>query len=318
MKLFLRWVGATALLLLICGAVFYRSPLWVNDQILRFRLWRHGVHSEYVDVDGQRLHYFEVPPKDGGAGTPLVLVHGLGARGEDWAPLLTGLSASGFHVYAPDLLGYGRSAAPDVSYSISLEEETMAGFMKAMHLARPDVAGWSMGGWIAMKLTIDHPEMVDRLVVYDSAGVYFEAADAADVFTPVDIAGVKRLLAILSPKPVSLPDFVARDVVRRNGQVAWVIRRSVAAMMDGRDLLDFKLNRIARPTLVVWGSRDDLIPLQVGERIHSRIAGSSIAVIEGCGHLAPAECWRPALQGTVDFLKAQPAPQGARRVFSAE
>src|ERR1700710_2306159 len=106
MKLFLRWAGAVLLLLLICGAVFYRWPLWVNDQVLRFALWRHGVRSEYVDVGGQRLHYFEVPAANGSAGTPLLLVHGLGARGEDWGPLLTELAAKGFHVYAPDLLGF--------------------------------------------------------------------------------------------------------------------------------------------------------------------------------------------------------------------
>ncbi len=175
-----------------------------------------------------------------------------------------------------------------------------------------------MGGWVAMKLTLDHPELVDRLVVYDSAGVYFEAADDADLFTPQDVAGVSKLMAVLSPRPLKLPGFVARDVLQRNRGMAWVIRRSVAAMMDGRDLLDFKLQGISRPTLVVWGSRDDLIPLAAGERIHRGIPDSSIDVLEGCGHLAPAECWRPVLQGTVDFLRAEPVPKGVRRVFPAE
>ncbi|CAN5502004.1 alpha/beta hydrolase [soil metagenome] len=314
MKLFLRSLAVLLLLLIVAALGFYRFPLWVSDQMLRFGLWRQGVKSDYVVAGGQRLHYFEAGPANG---TPLLLIHGLGARGEDWGKLLPGLAVHGFHVYAPDLLGYGRSAAPDVNYSISLEEQVIVDFMQAVHLTRPDVGGWSMGGWIAMKLALDHPERVDRLVVYDSAGVYFESKSATEVFTPVDVAGVRKLLAALSPKPITLPDFVARDVVRRNGAIAWVIHRSISAMVGGRDLLDFRLQGITRPTLVVWGSRDDLIPLATGETIHQRIAGSSMTVVEGCGHLAPSECWKPVLEGTIDFLRAEPVPRGVRRVFPA-
>lgn len=317
MRRFWRGLAGLVLLLLIAGAVFYWNPLWVNDQQIRYSLWRHGVRSSYVEVDGHRLHSYEAAPPDGSAGTPLLLVHGLGARGEDWGALLPALAAKGFHVYAPDLLGYGRSDSPDISYSISLEEQTVVDYMQAMHLAHAHVAGWSMGGWIAMKLTLDHPQLVDRLVVYDSAGVYFPAAETADIFTPNDVAGVQRLLNVLTPHPKPLPDFVGRAVVRRNQQMAWVIHRSVTAMMDGRDLLDFKLHGIQRPTLVMWGGRDDLIPLEAGQRIHASIPGSSMAVVEGCGHLMPAECWQPALEGTVQFLRAEPAMVGAKRVFPA-
>ena len=103
--------------------------------------------------------------------------------------MIPALAAKGFHVYVPDLLGYGRSPKPDVDYSISLEEQTVAQFMQAVHVARADVGGWSMGGWVAMKLALDHPEMVDRLVVYDSAGVYFPATFEPELFTPDGCCG---------------------------------------------------------------------------------------------------------------------------------
>jgi pimeloyl-ACP methyl ester carboxylesterase len=318
MKLFWRGAVVVLLMLVAAGLIFYIHPLWVNDQLVRFALWRNHAQSRYVEAGGYRLHYYEVLPADGSAGTPLVLVHGLGARAEDWGPLMLGLAARGFHVYAPDLLGFGRSPRPVVSYSISLEEETVVGFMRAVQLARADVGGWSRGGWVAMKLTLDHPELVDRLVVYDSAGVYFSSADAAEVFTPADVAGVHRLLTVLSPRPIAMPDFVARDLVRRIGGVSWIIHRSLAEMMGGRDLLDFKLQGIRRPTLVVWGGHDDLIPVEVGDRIHAGIPGSSMVEVEGCGHLAPAECWWPVLESTVEFLQAEPVIQGGKRVVAGE
>jgi pimeloyl-ACP methyl ester carboxylesterase len=315
MKVALRAVLALVIVAAVAGAIFYLHPVWVGDQQIRFRLWREGVKSEYVEAGGYRLHYLEAMPAAGGAGTPLVLVHGLGARAEDWAAMMVPLAAQGFHVYAPDLLGYGDSPKPDVNYSIALEEQTVANFMQAVHVARADVGGWSMGGWVVMKLAIDHPARVDRLIIYDSAGVYFPATFAAELFTPVDAAGLNHLMAMLTPKPRAMPAFAVKDVVRKLQENAWVIDRSMASMTNGRDLLDFQLYRISQPMLIVWGAQDTLIPLAVGERIHKGVPQSVLHVVEGCGHLAPAECARPVIASTVDFLRAEPPMKGAEKTF---
>jgi len=315
MKVIGRVLLVLVLIAAVAGTVFYCQPLRVQDAMTRFRLWRHGVRSEYIEVGGYRLHYFEAPAAAGSANTPLLLIHGLGARGEDWAPLIPPLAAAGFHVYAPDLPGYGRSSKPDASYSIAMEEAAVVSFMQTVHLARADVGGWSMGGWITLKLALDHPELVNRVVVYDSAGTYFPATWEPDLFSPTDVAGVHRLLAALSPKSISMPDFAARAVVRKLQANKWVIQRSLMSMIDGRDLLDFRLHNITEPTLVVWGAHDDLIPLSTGRKMHDSIPHSSMDVMEGCGHLAPAECAKPVIEGTIRFLRADPPIEGVERTF---
>jgi len=317
MKLVLRVFAVVVVLVVIAGGVFYFHPLWVGDQQIRLRLWREGVKSEYAMVDGYRIHYFEALPPQGVAGTPLVLVHGLGARGEDWGAMIPTLAAQGFHVYAPDLLGYGRSPRPDVSYSISMEETVVVQFMQTMHVARADVGGWSMGGWIVMKLALDHPEMVDRLMIYDSAGIYFPATWEPALFTPHDTAGVRKLMAMLTPKPRELPEFAARAVLRKLEKNAWVLNRSTTSMVNGRDLLDFRLHDIQQPMLIVWGAEDELIPLSAGEVIHEKVPQSVLAIVQGCGHLAPAECSKPVIESTVEFLKAEPPMRGGVRTFPA-
>jgi pimeloyl-ACP methyl ester carboxylesterase len=316
-------VGSALVLaaVLVAGATFYFQPLWVNDEIIRYHLWHEHVQSRYVEIDGSRIHFFEaLPPGSegkppGDEGKPLVLIHGLGSRGEDWSPMIPALAAAGFHVYAPDLLGYGRSGKPDVDYSITLEETMVREFMDSQGIEGADVAGWSMGGWVALKLTADHPEMVDHLVVYDSVGIYFPPTFEASLFLPADSMGLAKLQAMLTPKPRPLPAFVSRAAVRRLQQSGWVIERSVASMESGKDLLDFRLHEIERPTLIVWGEKDDLVPLPVGQAMHRKIAGSSLLVIGGCGHLAPGECARPVLKGTIEFLKAEPPlPRGGERM----
>ena len=84
-------------------------------------------------------------------------------------------------------------------------------------------------------------------------------------------------------------------------------------MEGGKDLLDFQLHRIDRPTLIVWGGADQLIPLSVGEAMHQKIADSSMLIVDGCGHLAPGECSKPVLAGTLNFLQAYPPLKGWER-----
>ncbi len=225
------------------------------------------------------------------------------------------LAASGYHVYAPDLLGYGRSAKPDVAYSISLEEGVVTAFMQAVGVSRADVAGWSMGGWIAAALAIDHPGMVDRLVLYDSAGITFQPTFARDAFVPTDEASLKRLLALLSPKPVQLPGFVVRATLRKVKSEGKIVQESMDSMEAGGDLLDYRLGRIMQPTLIMWGMSDTLIPPAVGEKMHQDIHGSVFEGVAGCGHLAPGECPKPVLAGTIQFLKADPPMTGGERTL---
>jgi pimeloyl-ACP methyl ester carboxylesterase len=289
MKTAFRLGTLIVLILIVCGAVFYENPLGVADEKIRLNLWCQGVESRYVEVGPYRIHYFEAKPSRGSQDTPLVLIHGLGSRGEDWSLLIPSLASAGFHVYAPDLLGFGRSPKPDVDYSISLQENLVADFMHTVGVPRADVGGWSMGGWVAAKLAVDHPEIVDRLVLYDSAGVYFPAAFDASLFTPTDKAGLNHLTEMLQPFSQPLPDFVVRAVIDKLQSNAWVIHRSVSAMLSGRDILDFRLSRLSRPTMIIWGDKDVLIPPSVAESMHHLIPDSSLTFIQGCGHLAPAQ-----------------------------
>ena len=318
MKALLRIAGAMVLLAVVGGGVFYWSPLWVNDQRIRYHLRQEGVRSAYVRVDGNRIHYLEALPTDGSAGTPLVLVHGLGSRGEDWGPMIPSLAAAGFHVYAPDLLGYGRSAKPDIVESVAVEESVVIGYLHAIGVTHADFDGWSMGGWISAKIALDHPEMVDRLVLDDSAGLTYQPSFARDAFVPTDAAGLARLMALLSPDPATLPPFVVRATLRKIARRGKVIQGSMDSMESGRDLMDTRLQGVTQPTLILWGTEDKLIPMTVGETMHRDIPGSVFESVAGCGHLAPLECPQPVVTGTIEFLKAEPAMRGGERMLEAE
>jgi pimeloyl-ACP methyl ester carboxylesterase len=317
MKSLWRLLAVVVLLGLAAGAVFYERPMWVLTQQVHLELLLARVQSNYVAMPEGRVHYYEAEPRVAGGGIPLVLVHGLADRGESWAPMMERLKRAGFHVYAPDLLGYGRSPKPANSdYSIATQAKFVADFIAALGLQRPDIGGWSMGGWVVLKLAADHPELVDRVIVYDAAGLTFDPGRGAALFHPNTGADIQALYDLLEPHAKPIPHFVLRDLMRGKDQSQWVVDRSLASMQTGRDVMDTRMATLPGPLLIVWGSDDLLIPLSVGQKMHTLDPRSELDIVQGCGHLAPKTCPARVAQATADFLKAQPAPSGQVRTLT--
>lgn len=306
------------LLLIVLGFVgavtVYMRPLWVREQATHLGLFLGHVHSNYVLTPEGRVHYYEAEPDVPGGGIPLVLVHGLGDRSEAWAPMIKQLKKDGFHVYALDLLGYGRSPKPaDSDYSIATQEQLVADFIRALGMQKTDIGGWSMGGWIALKLALDHPEMVDRVVVYDAAGLRYDTGFSQSIFHPTNAAELRRLQILLEPNSRPLPGFIARDALRKFAGQQWVIDRGMDSMFTGRDLVDSRLSDFTEPLLLVWGADDRLVPVALAEKMHALDPRSELDVVEGCGHLAPALCTTRVAAVTAEFLAANPAVSGGMR-----
>jgi pimeloyl-ACP methyl ester carboxylesterase len=279
-------------------------PLEVLFTGAQIALRLHGVHSEYTRVDGYRIHYYV-----GGAGKPIVLVHGLGGRSEDWTILIPELVRGGHRVYALDLLGYGRSQKPaNAPYSIAQEAGIVEHFMAAQGLTRTDLAGWSMGGWVAMRVALDEPQAIRRLVLYDSAGLRFVVPYDTALFwadTPEKLAHLNDLLS--PAKAPALAGFIQRAVLKTLERNGWIIQRSVHSMLTGADLVDDRVNDLKMPVLIVWGRQDQITPVALAYELHKEAPQSVLEIYDGCGHLAPRECVPRIGPATIKFLNAEPS-----------
>jgi pimeloyl-ACP methyl ester carboxylesterase len=289
----LRWLLLVVVPLLAALVIFaLLRPLTLLVVTTQTRLWFDGIHSEYMDIpfagsDHVRIHYFE-----GGSGDPVVLVHGLGGRAEDWANLMPLLLRAHHRIYALDLPGYGRSAWPrDASYSIAEESEAVEAFMDQLHLVRTDLAGWSMGGWIAMQVALDQPQRIRRLLIFDSAGITFNLNWNTALFEPDTPQKLRELDDLLWPAPPPpVPGFIQHAIFRYVAHHGWVVRRNMDSMLTGQALLDHKLGALKMPMLIVWGQQDHLLPVSMGEQIHQDVPQSELEVFVGCGHLAAEQC----------------------------
>ncbi len=294
-------VVAVVLVVVAIAGGFYARPLSYFNTLMYAQMAMAGAHSGYVNVAGRRMHYYTEGPE---SGQPVVLVHGLGGRCEDWRNLAPFLAHAGFHVYMPDMPGYGRSDKPaDFSYSIRDEAAAVVGFMDAMGLKQIDLGGWSMGGWIVQEIAAAHPDRITRLVIFDSAGLREPPAWDTALFTPVSAVQLDQLDALLMPHPPQVPAFIVADILRTSRNNAWVIHRALNAMLTGNDTTDALLPQLKMPVLIVWGGLDQITPVGQGQRMHQLIPQSRLEIFPACGHLAPSQCADAIGPKVADFLK---------------
>jgi pimeloyl-ACP methyl ester carboxylesterase len=302
--------------LISAGAVFYTCPTWVYGHIQELRVRATGAESRFVSIDGHRIHYYVNGPA---GGSPIVLVHGLGGRSEDWIRLSPYLQKSGYRVYTPDLLGFGQSEEPvDATYSIQDQADLVVGFFDAMGLAKADLGGWSMGGWIAQRVAVDHPERVSRLILMDSAGLTMAPDWDTRLFTPTTPAELRQLNALLTPNPPALPSFVAKDMLRTSANYSWVVKRALASMMTAKDVTDEDLPSLKMPVLILWGELDRITPLSEGWAMHGLIPQSDMVVASGCGHLAPLSCSSAFGNEITRFLQSSSARRSSASMIAGE
>lgn len=303
MKLAKRWLwagGSAVILILAIGTAFLLRPVSFFNGSMYLREKLTGVENHSIAVNGIGVHYLAEGPADGDA---VVLVHGLGGRAEDWRMLAPYLVKAGFRVYMPDLPGYGRSEQPaDFSYSVHDEAAVIAAFIEALGLKQADLGGWSMGGWIVQLVASEHPEMVRRLLIFDSAGLHVRPDWDTNLFIPQSAAQLDQLEALLMPHPPLIPSYVANDILRESREHAWVMRRAIDTMLAGNDTTDNLLPGLKMPVLILWGVEDRITPLEQGERIHQLIPQSELDVFNGCGHLAPEQCAGSMGPRLVEFL----------------
>lgn len=256
--------------------------------------------TKVVTVFGARIHYVEA-----GSGEPLVLLHGLADDHTVWQSVIGPLSAR-FRVIALDQIGFGQSDKPLLSYRVSTFVDFLDAFMTELKIERASLAGNSLGGWVAAAFAIAHPERVDRLVLSDAAG-YAALAKAMDPRVLSALRSASREdIRFLGPLTFQDKRFYEDvDLAFKQRVTAgdgYTNDKVIDSIIRGDDVLDGRLGAINKPTLVIWGRDDKLVPLSFGEQFHREIANSRLQIIDNCGHVPQVECPTQYAAAVLRFL----------------
>ena len=283
------------------------------------------MRAEHLRIAGSRIHYLE-----GGAGPAVVLLHGLGNSSVAWRRVVPQMAAR-FHLVIPDLPGFGHSdpvpGRPLLRAYASVVETLVDHVSPADPVA---LVGNSVGGAVALRMALDRPDRVSRLVLVDPAGVghgvpmwwrlahvepvvRFLAAPALTV-TPRGIiesviGAAYRRMAFADPS--SVPEATVRLFSSRLASRDR-ISRFLRAAHDIVDSFESEVQRHERPipvpVLAVWGRHDRLVPLSDALALLERMGSAELRIVEGAGHSPQLERPKAFLDAVMGFLEDDRAP----------
>ncbi len=262
--------------------------------------WRE--HQRWVVVEDRPVNVIDL-----GSGPPLVFIHGLAGCWQNWLEQLPVFAAER-RVIAIDLPGFGFSAMPRETISISGYARIVEGLLHELGVDAAAVVGNSMGGFIGAELAIDYPERVERLVLVSSAGITTDHAPIGRLVPALrfaeralliatgavaarsdTVARRRRLrlvtLSIAVAHPTLLPGPLSAEQLRGSGKPGFIDAFQSITHYAIRD----RLPQIAAPTLIVWGANDRLVPQRDAEVFARLIPDARKIVYADTGHVSMLE-----------------------------
>jgi len=293
------------LLLVLCALAGCRAPALPEAQ-----LFPAGTEftARYVLIDATRIRYI-----DAGHGAPVVFLHGLGASMYAWRKNLAVVAAAGFRVIAFDNRGFGLSDKPPAPYDNAAYARLAIALMDSLRLTDAVLVGHSMGGAIAAEVAIEYPQRVRGLVLVGSAGLgareplLFRMARwpvlGRVAFAFRGRGFTARLLksTYFDPRKVTEADvdqYYAPVAQPEYGRALLGVLRQFRF-----DALEARLDRIATPTVVLWGEEDRWVPLGLGRALAAGITRSAFVSVPRAGHSVQEEAPDEVNHLVIRFLK---------------
>jgi pimeloyl-ACP methyl ester carboxylesterase len=232
-----------------------------------------------VEVAGQTTRVCDV-----GDGRPVVLLHGWGGRIESMAPVIGCLEAT-HRVVALDLPGFGESPVPEGAWGTADHAEFVVDVLARLGIERASFLGHSFGARTSLYVAATHPGVVERLVCTGSSGLRQAPSAAARIRRGVSRAA--RAAGVLGGPGKRVKQAVYRRIASDDYRTAGELRPMLVRVVN--EDLSHLLPRVSAPTLLIWGTEDDAVPLRHGEIMERLIPDAGLVRFEGAGHFAYLE-----------------------------
>jgi pimeloyl-ACP methyl ester carboxylesterase len=251
--------------------------------------------ENYINIQGINICY-----RESGEGFPLLLVHGMGSS-LVWDYIIELLSKKA-RIIAIDLPGFGKSDKPKNNYTIDFYLNILEKFINEIKLEKVNLAGLSFGGLLCAEFTVRHPESVDKLLLFASAGLKSVAGYIKNpIIYPLFRLLFKTLLLnrrfLMKFQKVSYYDKNKVDrlvfekfssYIRSPGARDAYISALKCVVINDNGFIK-RLSSINCPTLIIWGENDPTIPVEYGKKFNQLIKNSIFMIIPECGHTLTIE-----------------------------
>lgn len=257
-----------------------------------------------VKTGGSEIYYEEL-----GEGDPLVMTPGLGAHSGVWGPFPQ-VFAEKRRVVTHDPRGLGRSTAGGEDLSLELMASDVKAVMDAAGIEKAALLGVSMGALIVLRLALDYPGAVSKLVLVTPGAIrtrytqwLFQSLQLVrERLAPGEYVRLMGALAFAPPffeRGYGMIKEVLKMLTPTESEYEQ-IGRQLACLIDAD--ISSELSRIEAPALIIAGERDALVPIEAARRLASKLRGSRLYTLPNAGHSPFVEATEEVLAVIEEFL----------------
>jgi len=287
----LRIAGPVAALTLgVCSAAFYLHPVGVLRWAQLVRLGWSGVTQNEIALNDGLMTYLVT----GGYSDqePVVLIHGMGPSAAlEWREIMKTVSEAHYKVIAPNLFGFDGSEHKQVRYTIAYQAGAVEQLIEALKLDHVNLVGHGLGADVALYLTVNHPERIERLILV--SGGLIGASGAKKLRQNLLPANADALRAQaensffgMPPMPRFMYERMMVDVAQDIPAQSDMLDSIPADEAHIRGRLGLIFNTL---TAIVWGGKDSVLPVGRAQALHAALPGSSTAIFKDTGHFPQLE-----------------------------
>ena len=268
-------------------------------------------HSMTSDMKNYKMHYIDI-----GKGEPVVLIHGFADSTYSWHENIQTLLENGFRLIIVDQPGLGLSEIPPKPYVYSVENQSREVLKLTEHLQlkRFYLIGHSMGGSIALYITLNYPHKVRRAIVIDPDCYYppdrlFASPEMIKMGSLVDTRRiVRRALKNAFYDPDKIDNIIIEEYAKPMNKPGYF--EMLSSLRSDYYSPEFNqmtqhYGQITTSMLIIWGANDKLVPSDYGKKLNELIHGSEFRILNNCGHNSHQECKDIVNPLLVKFLKRE-------------
>ncbi|MGI0055818.1 MAG: alpha/beta fold hydrolase [Nitrosarchaeum sp.] len=242
------------------------------------------VQENFIQVDENKIRYLE----SGDSKNILILIHGLGASAERWNTVIP-IFAKHYHVIVPDLIGFGYSDKPIVDYTTDFFSAFLEKFFDALGIKLLSMIGSSLVGQIAAEYASTNSKNIEKLILVSPSGVMKQSTPALDAYIMAALypneQSAKNAFEMMESSGNEVDNVIVEEFIKRmqlpNAKLAFM---STVLGLKNSEIITPKLHSILSPTLIIWGSKDPVIPIQHAQSFTSSIKDCQFYMMDGCGH----------------------------------
>lgn len=300
MKKMLRFLGYTILTILVIAAVSFVIFFQPDRSLADMKILYANANSQFMPLMGMQVHY-----RDEGNSQdsfPLVFIHGTSSSLNTFDSV-TMLLKEKRRIITLDMPAFGMTGPnPENEYSFPYYSKFLDSFLTRLNVTKCDIGGNSLGGGISWEFTVAHPEKVRKLILIDATGYPIKNAKGSIGFKLASTPIINNLLLYITPKALvraSLKSIYYDQSRVTEAQVDRYHDMAISKGNRGALLSMFKKGRkhdenligtITKPTLIIWGDKDNLIPVENAYLFEKNIKGSKLVILKNIGHVPMEEC----------------------------